>query len=245
MILSSLISGVEMLKQYALCLSMAMLWNAAVAQEAPAGEESTVQNILVVGQRPGPALWKVSRDEHILWIFGTYGPLPKNMTWRSQQVENALAQSQELLEPPGSAFHVGWADSFNLLTTAPFLIGIRKNVDGAQLQDVVPADVYARWTVLKTRYLGDDKGIEEERPIFAAGTLFEKAMRASDMDTGYAIPDRIRELAKNWKIKRTSTTVMLPMENTRAAVRDFKKTQLDDVECSPRRLTGSKPISMP
>jgi uncharacterized protein YbaP (TraB family) len=220
-----------MLKQYALCLSLGLSLNAAWGQPAPATEDSAVQNILVVGQRPGPALWKVTKDEHILWIFGTYSPLPKNMTWRSQQVENALAQSQELLEPPGSAFQVGWANSFNMLTAAPFLIGIKKNADGAHLQDVVPADVYARWTVLKTKYIGDDKSIEEERPIFAADTLFEKAIRASDMDKGYIIQDRVRELAKNWKIKRTSTTVMLPMENARAAVRDFKKAHLDDVEC--------------
>jgi hypothetical protein len=231
MILSLIVRRGGILKQYALCLSMAMLLNAAWAQEAPVTDNTTIQNILVVGQRPGPALWKVSKGEHVLWVFGTYSPLPKDMTWRSQQVENALAQSQELLEPPGSAFQVGWADSFNMLTAAPFLIGIKKNADGAHLQDVVPADVHARWTVLKTKYIGNDKGIEEERPMFAADTLFEKAIRASGMDKGYAIQDRIKELAKNWKIKRTSTALMLPMENARAAARDFKKAHLDDVEC--------------
>lgn len=166
-----------------------------------------------------------------MWVFGTYSPLPKNMTWRSQQVENALAQSQELLTAPGSAFTVGWADSFNMLTAAPFLIGIKKNADGALLQDVVPADVYTRWSILKTKYIGGDKGIEEERPMFVADTLFEKALGANGMDKGYAVQGRIEELAKNWKIKRTSTTLMLPMENPRTAVRDFKKAKLEDVEC--------------
>lgn len=219
------------MKQYAACLIAATLSHATWAQEALPDAEATVQNILVVGQRPGPALWKISKGDHVMWVFGTYSPLPKNMTWRSQQVENALAQSQELLTAPGSAFTVGWADSFNMLTAAPFLIGIKKNADGALLQDVVPADVYTRWSILKTKYIGGDKGIEEERPMFVADTLFEKALGANGMDKGYAVQGRIEELAKNWKIKRTSTTLMLPMENPRTAVRDFKKAKLEDVEC--------------
>jgi uncharacterized protein YbaP (TraB family) len=208
------------LKQLAALLSVVILSNAALAQEAPALGAEPVQNILVVGQRPGPALWKISKGDHVMWVFGTYSPLPKQMQWRSQQVENALAQSQELLMPPGSAFSVGWANSFNILTAAPFLVGIKKNADGALLQDVVPADVYTRWSVLKTRYFGNDKDIEEERPMFVADSLFSKAIAVNGMDKGYAIQGRIEELAKNWK-----------MENPRAAVREFKKAHLEDVEC--------------
>lgn len=166
-----------------------------------------------------------------MWVFGTYSPLPKSMDWRSQQVENALAQSQELLGSPGSAMSVGWANSFNILTAAPFLIGIKKNADGKHLQDVVSADVYARWTLLKTKYIGNDKGIEEERPMFVADQLFEKAIRASGMDKGYGVQERIEQLAKNWKIKQTSTTVIVQLDNPRAAVRDFKKAHLEDVDC--------------
>lgn len=51
------------------------------------------------------------------------------------------------------------------------------------------------------------------------------------MDKGYAIQDRIEELAKNWKIKNTSTVTQVPMENPRAAVREFKKAHLEDVDC--------------
>ena len=219
------------MKQLAALLVVVILSDTALAQEALAPASEPAQNILVVGQRPGPALWKVSKSDHVMWVFGTYSPLPKQMQWRSQQVENALAQSQELLMPPGSAFSVGWANSFNILTAAPFLVGIKKNADGALLQDVVPADVYTRWTVLKTKYFGNDKDIEEERPMFVADSLFSKAIAINGMDKGYAIQGRIEELAKNWKIKNTTTTLQVPMENPRAAVREFKKAHLEDVEC--------------
>lgn len=224
------------MKQLAALVSVVILSNTAGAQEAPSPEPSAVQQILVAGQRPGPALWKISRGDHVMWVFGTYSPLPKNMTWRSQEVENALAQSQELLMPPGSAFSVGWANSFNILTAAPFLIGIKKNTDGAHLQDVVPADVYGRWSVLKSKYIGNDKGIEEERPMFAADSLFTKAIAVNGMDKGYAIQGSVEALAKNWKIKTTSTTLEVPMENPREAVREFKKAHLEDVECFTKTI---------
>jgi hypothetical protein len=81
--------------------------------------------------------------------------------------------------------------------------------------------------------------------MFAADTLFDKALGASGMDKGYAIQGRIEELAKNWKIKRTSTTLQLPMENPRQAVRDFKKAQLEDVECFTKTVDRRQVISTP
>jgi TraB/PrgY/gumN family len=55
---------------------------------------------LVTGERPGPAMWRVSNGDHDLWILATLSPLPKHMTWRSHAVENRIAQSQVVLAPP-------------------------------------------------------------------------------------------------------------------------------------------------
>jgi hypothetical protein len=219
------------LKQLATLLSVVILSNAALAQEALDPDAAPVQNILVVGQRPGPALWKVSKDEHILWIFGSYSPLPKQMEWRSQQVETVLANSQELLGTPGTVISVGWSNSLNMITALPFLAGVKKNADGGRLQDQVPAAVYARWTVLKQKYIGNDAGIEEERPMFAAQTLSSRALVVAGMNGGQAVVSRIYELGKNWKIPITTTSVSVPLENPRETLRDFKRSKLDDVAC--------------
>jgi uncharacterized protein YbaP (TraB family) len=210
-----------------LALSIAPAW---AVQEAPQ-PTAAVPSILVVGQRPGPALWKVSKGDHVLWIFGTYSPLPQQMDWRSQQLETVLANSQELLGTPGTVVSVGWGNSLNVLTALPFLAGAKKNVDGARLQDLVPADVYARWTVLKQKYIGNDAGIEEERPVFAAQTLSARARTAIGMDGGAAVTKRIYDLGKNWKIPITTTSINVPLENPRETLRDFKKSKLDDVAC--------------
>ena len=84
----------------ALLLVLAVLSTSTGAQ-APL-ETTTAPSILVTGQRPGPALWRVSKDDHVLWIFGSYAPLPRQIDWRSQQLETVLADSQELLDTPGT-----------------------------------------------------------------------------------------------------------------------------------------------
>jgi len=229
----NLIKRHTMANRFTLLLVVALSapgWVPAPAQ-ADALPDTTVPSILVVGQRPGPALWKVSKGDNVLWIFGSYSPLPSQMEWRSQQVETVLANSQELLDTPGTVISVGWGNSLNMITALPFLAGVKKNVDGGRLQDQVPADVYARWTVLKQKYIGNDAAIEEERPMFAAQTLSSRARKVAGMNGGEAVTRRIYELGKNWKIPVTTTAVRVPIENPRETLRDFKKSRLDDVAC--------------
>jgi hypothetical protein len=214
-----------------LAFSLSMPATPAWAQTAP---DAAPEQILIVGQRPGPGLWKVSRDDHVLWIFGTYSPLPVQMVWRSQQVETVLAQSQEFLDAPGSSVKVGFSQAFNLITALPFAIGAKNNPDGAMLRDVVPPDVYARWTVLKKKYIGDDTGIEAERPIFAAPALFEKAMAQAGL--GGDVTGAIRQIATKHKVKYTSTGIVLVLENPRGTLRDFKKSPMDDLACFTKTI---------
>jgi hypothetical protein len=211
-----------------------------VVLAAPAWSQSEPvvepEKIVVVGQRPGPGLWKVSKDDRVLWIFGTYAPLPAKMEWRSRQVESVLSQSQELLGLPGAGVSVGWSDSLNLLTALPFVIGVKKNADGASLQQVVPADVYARWTPLKERYIGADSDVESERPIFAAQELFSKALKQSGLGSDRDVINSIQKMAKDKGVKFTPVSVSVRLENPRGAVRDFKKATLDDLDCFSKTI---------
>lgn len=214
-----------------LCVSLLATpaWSQRAAETAP-------EQILIVGQRPGPGLWKVSKDDHVLWIFGTYSPLPKRMAWRSQQVETVLAQSQEMLGAPGASVGVGFSQAFNLITALPFAIGAKKNPDGATLKDVVPPDVHARWTVLKHKYLDDDEGIEKERPIFAAAALFDKATAQAGLGNDNDVIKTITQIAKKNNVKYTHTGVTLQLENPRGALRDFKKSSMEDLACFTRTI---------
>jgi hypothetical protein len=223
----------RLLSAICLCALAAPAWSQTAP---PPDNESLTEKILVVGQRPGPGLWKVSKDDHVLWIFGTYSPLPEKMAWRSREVEAVLGQSQELIGLPSVGVGVGWSQSLNLLTALPFVIGVKKNPDGARLQDLVPGDVYARWTSLKSKYIGSDAGIETDRPMFAAQELFSKALQQSGLGSDRAVISSIHDIAKAKGIKFTPIEVSVQIENPRGAVRDFKKGALDDIDCFTKTI---------
>jgi hypothetical protein len=128
---------------------------------------------------------------------------------------------------------VGWVRGLTLL---PFAMGIKNNPDGAALRDVLPADVHARWLLLKKKYIGDDEGIERERPMFAAQTLSQKVMRHAGLSSGGEVRRALEEMARKNNIKMTSTQVRLAMDDPVRAIRDFKKSPLDDVACFAKTL---------
>jgi hypothetical protein len=207
---------------------------AAEPQAAPEAQvaELPAERILVTGQRPGPGLWKVSKGEHVLWIFGSYSPLPKKMEWRSREVESIVAQSQEFLTPPTASVGVGWSG----LAALPFLIGAKDLPDGKKLQDVLPADVYARWLPLKHKYLGEDRGIERQRPLFVAEELYRRALDKAGFSTGREVNEKIDKIARQHKIKTTASVAQAEIKEPAKRLREFKKTALEDTACFAKTL---------
>jgi hypothetical protein len=203
------------------------------AQEAPGAPPAQV---LVAGRRPGPGLWKVSKDGHVMWVFGVYSPLPQKMEWDDSRVERLVAQSQEVLTRPSVGVGVGWKQSLGMLAALPSLIGLRKNPDGAELHDVLPADVYARWSVLKQKYIGNDDAVEHFRPFFAAEELMRAGLNRSGLSKGGDVPEKIVKLAKKHDVKLTETGVQTTLEDPRGALKDFRKSQMEDLACFTRTL---------
>ncbi|GAB2847817.1 TraB/GumN family protein [Pseudoduganella ginsengisoli] len=226
----------RLLPALCLCAAMAPAWSqseTAPAETQPETAASELQTVQISGQRPGPGLWKVSSGDHVLWIFGTYGPLPEKMEWRSQQVESILAQSQEYIGLPGVSIGVGF---FRGLTVLPFLPGVQNNPDGAKLKDVVPAETYARWLALKEKYIGKDDGIERQRPFFAAEALMRKGLSHAGLSNGSDVAKSIDKLAKQHNVKFTSMHVELEFEDPVKTVRNFKKSPMDDAACFAKTL---------
>ncbi|MFK3740449.1 TraB/GumN family protein [Massilia sp. TN1-12] len=204
----------------------------AAAAAAPELAEAPTQ-IVVSGRRPGPGVWKVSKGEHVMWVFGIYSPLPAKMEWDASRVERLVAGSQEVLTPPGANGHVGF---FRGITLLPSLVGLKKNPDGAQLRDVVPADVYARWTGLKEKYLGDDDGVERYRPIFAGQELRQAGMKKNGLATSVQVVKAIEDIARKNKVKVSKTGFEFDVEEPRKMIQEFKKQQMDDVACFTKTL---------
>lgn len=200
------------------------------AEEAPA-------KIIVEGRRPGPGVWKVSKGNHVMWIFGVYSPLPKKMEWDDSRVERLVKTSQELLMPPTFSPEVaGFGGFLRGLTALPSLIGLENNPDDATLRDVLPADVYARWTVAKQKYFGSGENLERLRPIVAAARLKEAAYDRNGLSGNDKIVGRIVEIAQDNKVKKTFTGVSFVIKDPRGLLKDIKGSQMEDLTCFSRTL---------
>lgn len=220
----------------AVLLALAPVMTAA-AEPATANEGAydavLLDQVLVVGEQPGPGLWQVRRNGHVLWIMGTHSPLPKDLRWRSDEVARVLASSQALLRRPSADLDVG---VFRGLALLPSLLGVRNNPGGRKLQEVVPMALYARWRPLQLQYLGRDRSAENWRPLFAARELWEKAVERTGLaDRGMVAPV-IDKLARRHKLKVIDPKLEVPLEQPRSAIREFKAGSLDDTECFARTI---------
>jgi uncharacterized protein YbaP (TraB family) len=153
-----------------------------------------LDEIAIIGERPGPRLWKVSKGDHVLWLLGTLNHLPRRMTWRSSEVESALGESQELLiSGPSVSAGVGPIGAIRLYVQWR---RTQKNPDHLKLNVWLPAPLYARFEALKARFDAGDNSIEELRPSFAALRLYEHAVEAAGMTAHDEVEQSVVKLAK-------------------------------------------------
>jgi uncharacterized protein YbaP (TraB family) len=158
-----------------------------------AGSTEPLDEVPVTAERPGPELWRVSQGDHVVWIFGALQPLPRHMTWRSKQIEEVLAEAQEVV-PYTYRF-----DGIGLFTGLRLYFQWRKvrvNPHGATLQQVLPAPLYSRFAALEARYAPDDAGLERLQPMLASAELRERALSAAGLSTSGDVQDLILRLAR-------------------------------------------------
>jgi uncharacterized protein YbaP (TraB family) len=204
--------------------------------ETPAPADAVdIEGIVVVGRQPGPGLWKVRKGDHVLWILGTQTPLPKRMEWDSAYVQRRVAESQEVLLAPTASIgsDLGF---FRNLALIPSALKARKNPDDKTLSDIVPPEQYARWLALKKRYIGNDRGVEQWRPVFAALELYTKAIERSGMRLDTTVDDLVKKAAKNNKVPVSTPKVEVKIKDPKAALKAFSQQPLEDMECFTRTL---------
>jgi uncharacterized protein YbaP (TraB family) len=177
----------------------------ARAADAPA---PVLDEVVVTGERAGPGLWHVHRGTAQLWIMGTVTPLPKNMTWRSKQIEEVLdTTNQVLVRKP---YEIGIARALWLLLTQRDLIMVG---GGKRLKDVMPADLYARFAAQRAKLGNEPDKWEHYRPIIAALFLQEAALHRVGLSTRLELGKEVRDLAHKHHVRIDEIKV--------AGIRDF------------------------
>ena len=209
---------------------------AAAQQGLPADGIRTEAPVVVTGEQPGPGLWLVRKGGHDLWILGTLNPLPAGMQWQSKQVEQVIANAQEVIRPPRVSLDVK-VGFFRGLTLLPSMLGARKNPDGKSLQQVVSPQSYARWKALKARYIGNDGGVEKWRPLFAAQELYQEAMKKSGLDNAKSVWPVINKAIETHHPNVTVVKEEIVVKDPKPLLKEWSKTTLDDIACFDNTMT--------
>lgn len=232
----------------AVIVALCALIGPVLAQE-PAEETERLDEldpVVIVGGFATPKMWKVSKGEHVMWVLGNSGSAPAGVKWRSEQLEERVAQSQVVMYP-------GWVNTgpdigaLKAITLLPAAFKALKNPDNRKLKDVLPPETYARWRVLKTTYIGRDDDVEKWRPSIAIEMLEGAVMKK--MRPAMATPDKpppmgpslrsvVDKAAKKNKVKiRTMPAVERRVAvNAREILKSARDTDLGDVKCFTQQL---------
>src|SRR5258707_12675391 len=111
----------------------ARLAGATGAEQPP----PALDEIVVTAERAGPGMWHVHRGAANVWILGSIAPLPRDITWRSKQVETVLeSTSQVLVQKP---LEISIPRILWLLIADRSQLFVRS---GKRLKDVLPPDLH-------------------------------------------------------------------------------------------------------
>jgi uncharacterized protein YbaP (TraB family) len=164
----------------------------ARADEQPA----QLEEVTVTGERAGPRLWRVQSGPAQLWIIGSVSPLPKDMTWRSKQLETVLDGADQVLV--AKPVEIGIARAMWLMVTQRSLL---MAPHGQKLKDLLPPDLYARFAKQRARFTDDPDKWERYRPLVASAFLEEEALHRIGLSTKLDLADEVRSLARKHHVR--------------------------------------------
>jgi hypothetical protein len=166
-----------------------------------------LDEVLVTGVQPGPALWQVKSGGNVLWVLVESPRLSKHVKWRSKQVEKVLANTQEVLASYGTQV-LPPPTRAELNELAPQLERARYLPDGQTLREVIPSDLYARFKAAiadfprHKKLEKNEKDIERSRPDRARSILMNRAWMALELGASPA-GEKVVDMAKRKRVKLT------------------------------------------
>jgi hypothetical protein len=179
--------------------------------------EDTLDEVVVSGEQPGPGLWQVKNGANTLWILGSHSPLPKKMQWRAHQVETVIARSQTVIAPPEVSAGIGFFTGLRLL---PAMLRARSIPDDKTLADILPANLYARWSALKMRYSPPGK-IDHWRPALAAFILYSQALDAAQLSERNVVWPVVEKAAKHSGVEIRRSAIPLQVKDPKGLINDY------------------------
>ena len=177
-------------------MAASLLAGCLAAAACRADQPPVIDEIVVTAERAGPGMWHVHRGAANVWILGSISPLPRDITWRSKQVETVLeSTSQVLVQKPLeiSIPRILWM----LIADRKFLmVG-----GGKRLKDILPPELHARFAAQRSNVGEDADKWERYRPIIAAAFLQQAAFHQVNLSMRLDLGAALRALAKKHGVR--------------------------------------------
>lgn len=202
------------------------------AEPPPSGGPVTLPRMVVTGVVPGPALWKVSGNGHVMWVLGITSALPRHIRWDSREVDYLIASSQRVLDAPGYNLYMD-SGSANGADIVAALDEAKHLPPGETLQEILPPRLYARWSAAKAKYLHGWRGwgADRLRPILAAMKLYDAALDQSDLAATGMVEEAVDASASRHRVRRVATTYVLKLRDPEKRLADFRRTPAHGQAC--------------
>jgi uncharacterized protein YbaP (TraB family) len=194
-----------------ICLpALALLFFTALAVAGEVGTQPDLDVVLVSGEQPGPALWRVSSGNHDLWILGEASPLPRKVQWRSKQFESLLANSQEVILHGGGQYVHG---------TQAAELARATQLAGQPLGDSVSPGQLAHIEKV-ARIYGVNEPLKTLKPWVVGNRIANASLKALDLRV-FSLLASVQELARKAKVRITNySTPQIPFEQRLQEARD-------------------------
>lgn len=218
-------------------LGMAAIAHSARAQDAPVEPVGEAEEELIVKlARKGPSLWLAEKAGHEMWIMGVQSPAPKGLKWDSSDVMKVIASADAVVPmrwefDPG----IGVFKGIGLLLRAR---KITKNDDGAKLQTLVPADLYARFSALRRQFGADRHEWEEFRPAYAGFKLAEQAFDKNKLRQGDFLWSQALAIAKKQKKPIVETKLKEKVDAKEILRKLDQVSAADELACFAETITA-------
>lgn len=211
------------------CLSCAAYAQSSAPAVPATSEIPKLAPVVVTGVLPGPALWKVSKGDHVMWVLGLTSPVPKNMRWKSTEVESKIAASQTVLKSP--SLKIGVHTSFYFSSMMPQVSQMRNNPGDETLHDVLAPELYQYWQEQKAKYLSGNQTVERMRPIWAGRELYEAALKHYGLVDQYGLEHTIYKVAKHDGVSIVDTSYQLMLKDPGNTVNVLSEKSMNDQRC--------------
>jgi hypothetical protein len=166
-----------------------------------------------VRERPGPALWHLTRGESEVWVLGMAGAMPEDLDWNKQHLSELLDGARAILMPPKA--------DIALTDIAWFLIWHGSELSlprGLTLEQSLPADLRTRFVAVRDRVSGDADDYRTDIPIRAAMRLQQDVRKKADLS--FREPrNTIENLASRKRIPKAPVTNFAAMDAVREVLK--------------------------